>query len=236
MISQQLIIVCFLLVLAKSKGKQIVSHGASPPAFRFPLQLCEGDCDKDSDCDDGLICFQKGSNTRVPGCEGGDSDNSRTDYCIYKEEERPFTTPSTPPPQEPTSATKPTPPPISNPNPSSGFYPELVSFGGSPPAFRFPLGLCQGDCDSDKDCQNGLVCYQRDGNQNQVPGCTGEDNSKTDYCIYPVNNYSPGKFKRLLYCRVENRSCFLYISNIQYLPLYFYFVYKKVNYPSVSLG
>lgn len=33
------------------------------------------------------------------------------------------------------------------------------------------LGVCQGDCDIDSDCQEGLLCYQR-GN-GLVPGCTG---------------------------------------------------------------
>lgn len=48
----------------------------------------------------------------------------------------------------------------------------------------FPLGLCQGDCDTNDDCQAGLSCYQRSAND-EVPGCQGgsENFSNTDYCI-----------------------------------------------------
>lgn len=41
-----------------------------------------------------------------------------------------------------------------------------------------------GDCDSDFDCQGGLICFQRNSKQ-PVPGCLGgeHDWSMTDYCI-----------------------------------------------------
>ena len=47
------------------------------------------------------------------------------------------------------------------------------------------FGLCEGDCDSDSDCQPGLRCFQRD-DTDSVPGCAGggsDDNSDVDYCI-----------------------------------------------------
>ena len=34
------------------------------------LGVCEGDCDTDSDCGIGLMCFQRGGNEPVPGCSG----------------------------------------------------------------------------------------------------------------------------------------------------------------------
>ena len=34
------------------------------------------------------------------------------------------------------------------------------------------LGMCEGDCDEDGDCLPGLICYQRDENE-EVPGCRG---------------------------------------------------------------
>jgi hypothetical protein len=48
------------------------------------LGLCEGDCDSDSDCAGGLVCFlrDQGDFSDVPGCSGGTSDGSRTDYCV----------------------------------------------------------------------------------------------------------------------------------------------------------
>jgi hypothetical protein len=36
--------------------------------------------------------------------------------------------------------------------------------------------LCQGDCDTDADCEEGLICYQRNGGEN-LSGCAGEDGS-----------------------------------------------------------
>lgn len=53
------------------------------PEDFFPLGLCAGDCDRDADCDEGLVCFQRGPNDLVPFCYGGENDNSRTDYCTY---------------------------------------------------------------------------------------------------------------------------------------------------------
>lgn len=48
----------------------------------------------------------------------------------------------------------------------------------------FPLGLCEGECDTDFDCSDTLVCYQRNS-FDPVPGCTGgeDDSSNSDYCI-----------------------------------------------------
>ena len=43
-------------------------------------------------------------------------------------------------------------------------------------------GLCEGDCDSDLDCDSGLVCFQRIGLED-VPGCEGEGIPEFDYCI-----------------------------------------------------
>lgn len=52
------------------------------------------------------------------------------------------------------------------------------------PAINFPLGLCEGDCDNDGECQAGLTCQQRSGNED-VPGCIGTAVSGEDYCRYP---------------------------------------------------
>ena len=42
---------------------------------------CEGDCDRDSDCGDGLSCFQRDGYTPVPGCKGTGKNN--WDYCVH---------------------------------------------------------------------------------------------------------------------------------------------------------
>ena len=44
-------------------------------------------------------------------------------------------------------------------------------------------GLCEGDCDSDDDCQGSLVCFQRD-EYTPVPGCDGEGGYDKDYCSF----------------------------------------------------
>ncbi len=45
---------------------------------------CEGDCDSDSDCEDGLECFTRSGYEAVPGCsgEGGDRDVIGRDICF----------------------------------------------------------------------------------------------------------------------------------------------------------
>jgi len=50
-----------------------------------PCDVCEGDCNKDSDCDGNLGCFKKGRGDPddyyvVPGCYG--VDKSKTDWCV----------------------------------------------------------------------------------------------------------------------------------------------------------
>jgi hypothetical protein len=41
---------------------------------------CQGDCDRDSDCQSGLVCVQLNTGDSVPGCNGRSSDNF--DYCV----------------------------------------------------------------------------------------------------------------------------------------------------------
>merc|ERR1711971_1081299 len=52
---------------------------------------------------------------------------------------------------------------------------------GNNPSTDLKLGRCEGDCDSDSDCADGLMCYQRDG-YDSVPGCAGGGSSGQDYC------------------------------------------------------
>lgn len=46
----------------------------------------------------------------------------------------------------------------------------------------FPLPVCAGDCDDDDDCQDGLVCLQRDFEE-PVAGCEGLGEEGYDYCV-----------------------------------------------------
>jgi len=50
-----------------------------------------------------------------------------------------------------------------------------------------PLGMCEGDCDTDSECQEGFACFQRDG-LTSVPGCSGQGSKDADYCYAPELN------------------------------------------------
>lgn len=46
------------------------------------------------------------------------------------------------------------------------------------------LGRCEGYCNRNSDCQDGLKCYRRNG-RNRVPGCQGTGQSGMNYCYDP---------------------------------------------------
>ena len=60
---------------------------------------------------------------------------------------------------------------------------EFLGWGPS-----YPLGECEGDCDSDSHCESGLVCYHRSSNSwgynddAVPPGCSGTAYQGADYC------------------------------------------------------
>ena len=47
-------------------------------------QVCQGDCQNDKDCAGSLTCYQRFryDYKSVPGCSGGETDGSKTDYCV----------------------------------------------------------------------------------------------------------------------------------------------------------
>jgi glycoprotein endo-alpha-1,2-mannosidase len=134
---------------------ELFVHPGRPARNAYPLGDCVGHCNTDDECAEGLSCFKRDPNTAVPGCNGGEEDNSRTDYCarIIAKPEKP-----------PTSGT-------------------LFVHPGRPPNNAYPLGECVGHCNFDENCAEGLHCFKRNPNT-AVPGCNGgeEDNSRTDYC------------------------------------------------------
>lgn len=46
------------------------------------LGECEGDCDRDSDCARGLVCFQRTGRQAVPGCTGDRNSYQNRDFCV----------------------------------------------------------------------------------------------------------------------------------------------------------
>lgn len=53
------------------------------------------------------------------------------------------------------------------------------------------LNRCEGNCDSDDDCVEGLVCSQRNSRSHEdeepVPGCCGKGRSGSEYCYDPAD-------------------------------------------------
>jgi hypothetical protein len=169
------------------------------------LGLCEGDCDNDSDCADGLVCFQRSGLVEVPGCNGfGISDN---DYCIEPRADLLTLTEL-----DPSDILGKCEGDCDNDSECSGdlicfqrsgftLVPGCLGQGvkdidycieqkmelrgdqGNP---SHTLGLCEGDCDNDSNCADGLVCFQRSG-FTPVPGCDGVGRESYDYCIEPQN-------------------------------------------------
>jgi hypothetical protein len=148
--------------------KQIENLGWEPA---FKLDECQGDCDTDDDCMDGLVCFDREvSMTPVPGCTGGESDFSLTDYCIRAQQPvlpelggdetvisrvdtaAPTSSPSSVVAAAPTSSPSvpiavatgsPTEVVPTQSVPISSDAVPLNPVGWSPPAEQKPLGVCQ---------------------------------------------------------------------------------------------
>jgi len=219
------------------------------PGANNTLSACEGDCDGDSECDEGLVCQSRDGNETIPDCEGFAREGS--DYCRYPDSEAPSTSP--PPSSSPSVSLKPigkepnadtSSPTISpvglpaltvvnittgkygncegdcprdnkcegdlrcykreafEPVPGcSGLGVEAVNYCtdlpdnyliyvGREPGANNTLSACEGDCDGDSECDEGLVCQSRDGNET-IPGCEGFARDGSDYCRYPDVTLSP---------------------------------------------
>ena len=160
---------------------------------------CTGDCDSDSDCAEGLRCAQRRSSSGVeivPGCVWGpNSDDLRfdsSDYCeCYQSVCLTFSY------YELTQN-------IldllylflfSN---FQGFLPTskpgFINYVGECDADTYLCGLCEGDCDSDSDCEGDLVCAERSGFA-AVVGCEGAGGDRDvygkDVCVPAQPTASP---------------------------------------------
>jgi len=67
----------------------------------------------------------------------------------------------------------------------SEVLPPIADIGANPVADNqvVVLELCQGDCNNDDECAEGLECFQRSAEGGTPPGCTGNANTNWDYCI-----------------------------------------------------
>ena len=59
---------------------------------------------------------------------------------------------------------------------------EINDVGGDLDDDNDLLGRCEGDCDSDDECDSGLVCFQRSDDE-PVPRCNGNPRTGWDYCV-----------------------------------------------------
>lgn len=172
------------------------------------MTLCQGDCDSDDDCVDDLVCFQRdhGSSMTPPGCEGtpyGDNWDYCADPTWISESEITSNNASVRLICYDWGALS-----ISRDNGdtfineplTSGLATKPFVYIGDDPTCNC-LDECEGDCDSDSDCIDDLVCWDRhdDGTSNLPPGCSGTVNGpNSDYCYdpewtddgYTINNYT----------------------------------------------
>ena len=159
---------------------------------------CQGNCDSDDECGEGLVCYQrKGNDQKIPGCSRG-SPISNVDYCIRKrdmdETPKPTNKPSIFMADEPTP--HPTAHHVAQPSSEIGDHSNVLREVAKPGNDDDDkLGRCQGDCSSNDDCIGDLKCYKRkdfapggnDGRLESVPGCIGHGEWKYDYCYDPAD-------------------------------------------------
>jgi len=72
----------------------------------------------------------------------------------------------------------------------------LSDKGGSYCTSTHPCGVCDGDCDSDNDCQGHLRCWERNTGGSIQPDCGGSGSGATDYCYDPYFHRSEDPISR----------------------------------------
>mmetsp|Transcript_28245 Transcript_28245/g.60416 ORF Transcript_28245/g.60416 Transcript_28245/m.60416 type:complete len:1030 (+) Transcript_28245:37-3126(+) len=149
------------LVLVGNKGK---------PKEAYPLNACEGNCKKNSECAGDLECFKLRNAGPVPNCEG--IGQKKKGYCYDPNKSNSGLMGS-----RASWGTGPTGPISSE---------ELILKGNKgKPVEAYPLGVCEGNCKNNGDCVPGLVCLKRT-NFEPVAGCIGEGEKGKNYCHNPI--------------------------------------------------
>jgi len=146
------------------------------------LQACEGDCDLDIDCAGELVCWEqkRESDVRPPGCSGMPNMVDEYEGFCYDPRSGPCLTHSPTPQPTNTVGSLPT------AEPSIGDCKPLVHVDWD----AKNLQECEGDCDGDYDCAEGLVCWEQEAYRgNQPPkGCSGRPDFEVyteDFCYDP---------------------------------------------------
>lgn len=146
------------------------------------LSRCQGDCNSDEDCAAGLVCwYDFDGSGNVPGCTGTAQPDA--EYCVDPDDVE-FVMPG--------SVDD-----ASNKNVNAA-GPWLLETG--------LLNRCEGDCDYDEDCAEGLVCwYDEDETGELPPGCAGTPQPGSEYCIDP--KAPPYVFPKILKDRTGMAAC-----------------------------
>jgi len=147
-------------------SKSVLRYKGGGPFAPGTLGECEGDCDSDSDCEAGLRCWERDNSNQVPpGClKGGNGDKGTGDYCVKA-----------------TLVNRGNNGPDKHPTESRISPGDFTTFASQ------PLGHCEGDCDTDDDCAEGLRCFNRRSSDQVPPGCKSGgkgDIGPHDYCVY----------------------------------------------------
>jgi len=195
-------------------GKALHNYGGTGCTKAKKCEKCGGDCDSDADCKTGLKCFQRNGFTKVPDCNahGTVHDVSNYDFCYNDPKGLKSMGGSGCTRSKRCSACHGDCDGDYDCKPGLKCFQRNAlqqihgcGFGGSNdvrgydycynPKALFNLGgsgctpskkcaRCQGDCDSDRDCKDGLKCYQRNG-KTPIPGCDRggiHDYHNYDFC------------------------------------------------------
>lgn len=141
--------------------------------------LCEGDCEKDTDCAPGLVCYKRGRNVSnlpwnapVPGCQGNPKEWYGKNFCTLSSGDSSLASSAAVGTE--TTTTK---------EPILKFMGQCGTYG------RRKCQLCEGDCERDDHCAQGLGCFIRNSGTFSatvpVPGCGTNPPSlyAKDFCI-----------------------------------------------------
>ena len=140
-------------------------------------------CDGDYECAQGLLCFHRyyGDDNVPIGCSGTPVDDA--DYCHNPNL-------SLAPSNMLSSSNIPSSTPSASSRPTVQ-YPPLEFLGWGPDTSVNKLRMCQGDCDGDYECAQGLLCFSRYGYDNVPIGCSGTPVDDADYCHNPNLSLAP---------------------------------------------
>jgi len=119
---------------------------------------CMGDCDIDANCAAGLKCFQRNINEQVKGCTRGGNQDIKGADYCY------------------------------DPSAQTSYAINFIDWSAEKKTMQGNMRRCEGDCDSDANCQSGLKCFQRNKRE-AIKGCLAGgsgDYSGWDYCYDPA--------------------------------------------------